>query len=119
MLSNLDFHENDIGLILLGHILSVNMLSMLIFRTGNQLMKTPRLKSNGRKTIRKHKESTLREKKLTGKRREWKVSFRSNMVTIVKLLQHIKLKNERIRGLKKTPFWLLFKAKLKNKLNYK
>ena len=110
MLSNLDFHENDIGLILFGHILNVNMLSMLIFRTGNQLMKTPRLKSNARKTIRKHKEITSREKKLKGKRRKWKVTFRSNMVTIMKLLQHIKLKNEHIKGLKKTPFWLLFDA---------
>ena len=46
-------------------------------------------------------------------------TFRSNMVTIVKLLQQIKLRNEHINGLKKTPFWLLFDAILKNKMNCK
>ena len=80
------------------------MSSMLIFRTGNQLMKTPRLKGNAQKTIRKHKESILMEKRLKGKHKEWKVNYGSNMGTIVKLLQHIKLKNEHIKGLKKTPF---------------
>lgn len=82
-------------------------------------MKTPRLKSNAKKMIRKHKKSTSTDKKQKGKRREWRLTFRSNMVTIVKLLQHIKLRNEHINGLKKTPFWLLFDAILKNKLNYK
>ncbi|GMP32619.1 hypothetical protein CsSME_00006298 [Camellia sinensis var. sinensis] len=41
------------------------------------------------------------------------------MVTIVKLLQHIKLRNEHINGLKKNPFWALFDAILKNKMNCK
>ncbi|KAL7224356.1 hypothetical protein ACSBR1_025754 [Camellia fascicularis] len=41
------------------------------------------------------------------------------MGTIVKLLQHIKLRNEHINGLKKTLFWLLFDVILQNKLNYK
>ncbi|XP_028082195.1 NAD-dependent protein deacetylase HST1-like [Camellia sinensis] len=46
-------------------------------------------------------------------------TFRSNMVTIVKLLQHIKLRNEHINGLMKTPFWALFDTILKNKMNCK
>ncbi|XP_028051451.1 uncharacterized protein LOC114256066 [Camellia sinensis] len=37
----------------------------------------------------------------------------------MKLLHHIKLRNEHINGLKKTPFWALFDAILQNKLNYK
>ncbi|XP_028077920.1 uncharacterized protein LOC114279839 [Camellia sinensis] len=41
------------------------------------------------------------------------------MVAIVTLLQHIKLRNEHINGLKKTPFWALFDAILKNKINCK
>ncbi|KAL7212381.1 hypothetical protein ACSBR2_015129 [Camellia fascicularis] len=46
-------------------------------------------------------------------------TFKSNMVAIVKLLQHIKLRNEHINALKKTPFWALFDAILKNKMNCK
>ncbi|GMP31297.1 hypothetical protein CsSME_00005572 [Camellia sinensis var. sinensis] len=92
---------------------------MLLFRTEKQLMKTPRLKSNAKKMIRKHKKSTSTDKKQKGKCREWRLTFRSNMGIIVKLLQHIKLRNEHINSLKKTPFWALFDAILQNKLNYK
>ena len=46
-------------------------------------------------------------------------TFKSNMVTIVKLLQHIKLRNEHINDLKNPLFWALFDVILQYKLNYK
>ncbi|KAL7259632.1 hypothetical protein ACSBR1_005510 [Camellia fascicularis] len=92
-----------------------DVIRMLLRKVMKKLMT---LKKNKKKMLK----NTEDEEQEDAEEEEQKVqeqTFKSNMVAIVKLLQHIKLRNEHINALKKTPFWALFDAILKNKMNCK
>lgn len=52
------------------------------------------------------------------KKRDWKLTYRSNLKGIIDLMKEINLTDKHIEALKRTPFWLLLDAIRRKKLDY-